>query len=55
MTNNERFNQLLNNCKNPRTMYNALMELAGVGIEQRDLRICMSGPKKGKITPYDTD
>lgn len=31
MTNNERFNQLLNGCQNPRAVYLALLSLAGTG------------------------
>lgn len=29
MTNNEKFNQLLNSCQNPRDVYNALWALVG--------------------------
>ena len=35
MTNNERFNDLLNSCQNPRAMYNALLALAPVIKEAR--------------------
>ena len=28
LTNNEKFNQLLNSCANPRAIYNALLEFA---------------------------
>ncbi len=31
MTNNERFNRLLNGCQNPRAVYLALLSLAGTG------------------------
>ena len=32
MTNNERFNQLLNSCQNPRAIYAALLSLGKAGI-----------------------
>lgn len=32
MTNNERFNQLLNSCKNPRAMYDTLLVLGRTGL-----------------------
>ena len=32
MTNNERFNQLLNSCQNPRAVYNALLALGKAGL-----------------------
>lgn len=32
MTNNERFNQLLNSCKNPRAVYDALWALTSTGL-----------------------
>lgn len=32
MTNNERFNAMLNACQNPRAVYAALMELMSMGI-----------------------
>lgn len=35
MTNNERFNTLLNNCQHPRTVYNALYALAPAISEAR--------------------
>lgn len=31
MNNNERFNQLLNSCQNPRAVYNALLALGKAG------------------------
>ena len=31
MTNNERFNELLNSCQNPRAVYAALLALAKAG------------------------
>lgn len=31
MTNNERFNQLLNSCQNPRAVYSALLALGTTG------------------------
>ena len=31
MTNNERFNPLLNGCQNPRAVYLTLLSLAGTG------------------------
>lgn len=31
MTNNERVNQLLNSCQNPRAVYNALLALGKAG------------------------
>lgn len=36
MTNNERFNALLNNCQHPEAMYNALLALAPVIKEARE-------------------
>lgn len=35
MTNNERFNQLINSCANPRLTYNALLSLKPC-VQQRD-------------------
>lgn len=32
MTNNERFNQLLNSCTNPRAVYDALLVLGRTGL-----------------------
>lgn len=32
MKNNERFNQLLNSCQDPRAVYAALLALAGLGV-----------------------
>lgn len=36
MTNNERFNEILNACQNPQAVYNAPLSLASVIREARD-------------------
>lgn len=36
MTNNEKFNQLINSCGNPRLVYNALLALSKPCVHQTD-------------------
>ena len=36
MTNNEKFNQLINSCGNPRLVYNALLTLSKPCVQQTD-------------------
>ena len=36
MTNNEKFNQLINSCGNPRLVYNALLALSEPCVQQTD-------------------
>ena len=38
MTNNEKFNALLNSCANPRQIYNALLALAAAGFTMERLK-----------------
>lgn len=53
MTNNERFNSMLNNCQNPRAVVAVLSMLARAGEREADLILRLVRGMVGEVTAHD--